>query len=365
MSMGYHIFGICSALIGASSFNLPRDSPYIIHRNKTSISYKWEWIPPNIEISKEMSASQGNQSEKLEALERTDGQIEKLAQDHISFYLYTKKNPLNPQVLTINSLQSLRNSYFEGGKSTVFITHGWINNANVASCTAVRDAYLAGSETVNVIVVDWSSFSVSLYHWSVEKVETVGTQIARMIDYLRVNANLRLSMTTLVGHSLGAHVMGVAGRKANGVINQIFGLDPARPMFEDSNNKIRLSSNAARNVQVIHTNGNQCGLLEPLGHADFYPNGGTSQPGCAVFDLLSNGACSHGRAFYYFAESLNSRVGFKSVRCRRGENVYEGQCRGKVGIMGGRSNLIPYVGLFYLKTGDVSPYAYKLRFKKQ
>ncbi|XP_043284724.1 pancreatic triacylglycerol lipase-like [Venturia canescens] len=343
---------------------MSKKSPPYTDINDHSNSHTEEEVLPDNEIAREISASQESQPEKAETLEYTDGQIENGDEDHVLFYLYTKKNPLNPQMLAINSLQCLRNSNFEGGKSTVFITHGWMRSGNGVSCMTIRNAYLAGSEAVNVIVVDWSSFSVSLYHWSVEKVEMVGTQIARMIDYLRVNANLKLSMTTLVGHSLGAHVMGVAGRKANGVINQIFGLDPARPWFKDPNNTIRLSSDAARNVQVIHTNGNQWGLMEPLGHADFYPNGGRRQPGCAAADFFSHGACSHRRAFLLFAESLNSPVGFKGVRCGPDENSLKGECRGNVGIMGGRSNWIHKNGLFYLKTGKTPPYAYTLQIPR-
>lgn len=38
-------------------------------------------------------------------------------------------------------------------------------------------------------------------------------------------------------------------------------------------------------VQVIHTNAGYLGMQEAIGTADFYPNGGTSQPGC-IFDWI-------------------------------------------------------------------------------
>lgn len=44
-------------------------------------------------------------------------------------------------------------------------------------------AYLSSTEEVNVIAVDWSPFSISLYPWAVEKMETVGKKTARMIDF--------------------------------------------------------------------------------------------------------------------------------------------------------------------------------------
>lgn len=74
-----------------------------------------------------------------------------------------------------------------------------------------------------MIIVDWSALSVAPYHWSVRRVEMIGKEIARMIESLRIHAKLDLRTTTLVGHSLGAHIMGVAGRESKGAVNQIFG----------------------------------------------------------------------------------------------------------------------------------------------
>ena len=44
---------------------------------------------------------------------------------------------------------------------------------------------------------------------------------------------------------------------------------------------IGLNPSCADLVDVIHTNGLAgLGLFKPCGHIDFYPNGGTNQPGC-------------------------------------------------------------------------------------
>lgn len=37
-------------------------------------------------------------------------------------------------------------------------------------------------------------------------------------------------------------------------------------------------------VDIIHTNGNSLGLFKPLGHIDFYPNGGVAQLNCKKVD---------------------------------------------------------------------------------
>lgn len=60
------------------------------------------------------------------------------------------------------------------------------------------------------------------------------------------------------------------------------GLDPAGPGFEFAKlRKKGLKKTDAVFVDVIHTAAGSAGCVNALGHADFYPNGGSSpQPGC-------------------------------------------------------------------------------------
>lgn len=86
-------------------------------------------------------------------------------------------------------------------------------------------------------------------------------------------------------------------------------------------------------VDVIHTD-NVLGYSSPLGHKDFYPNGGSTQLGCMtlirkravqksskdwypiVHAILSSQlGCSHERSIHYYAESVNSNCRFKSSLC--------------------------------------------------
>ena len=63
------------------------------------------------------------------------------------------------------------------------------------------------------------------------------------------------------------------------------GLDPAKPFLTLENIDNRLDTTDADFVDVIHTDsgnltGLELGFFAPIGHIDFYPNGGTDQPGC-------------------------------------------------------------------------------------
>lgn len=105
--------------------------------------------------------------------------------------------------------------------------------------------------------------------------------MAKFIDYLVDQHGMQLDSVLVVGHSLGAHVAGIAGHKMTaGRLPIIIGLDPAYPLFVQENTAARLSVRDADYVQVIHTNGNKLGMQYPIGDADFYPNWGLIQPGC-------------------------------------------------------------------------------------
>ena len=62
-------------------------------------------------------------------------------------------------------------------------------------------------------------------------------------------------------------------------------MDPAGPLFENYDPRVRLDPGDADLVDVIHSNGEKIymgglGAWDPMGDIDFYPNGGRMQKGC-------------------------------------------------------------------------------------
>ena len=144
----------------------------------------------------------------------------------------------------------------------------------------------------------------------------------------------------LIGFSLGAHVAGFTGQEVQN-ISRITGLDPASPLFEGYPARVRLDPSDAQFVDVIHSNGDGfmrggLGSYTPMGHVDFYPNGGRVQAGCsslllgALTDILSgkwNSLCNHRRAFKFFIDSVRSRsCSFPAFSCESFENFLKGNC---------------------------------------
>lgn len=107
---------------------------------------------------------------------------------------------------------------------------------------------------------------------------------------------------------------------------------------------------------VIHTCAGLLGHNKPLGNADFFPNGGhANQPGC---DMPSDfiGACSHGRAYVYFAESIETKTGFMAYECDSWEHYRSKDCNADP-IQMGDSTPHTANGSYYLETTSGPTYS--------
>lgn len=87
-------------------------------------------------------------------------------------------------------------------------------------------------------------------------------------------------------------------------------------------------------VEVLHTTAGRQGYDRPLGHIDFYANGGVQQTGCGT-----NVVCSQDYAYVFFAESLTSEPNgpsFAGTACEDYEEAFSHQCDGdKDAVFGG------------------------------
>jgi len=109
-------------------------------------------------------------------------------------------------------------------------------------------------------------------------------------------------------------------------------------------------------VEIIHTAGSSLGYFEPIGHADFYPNGGSSQPGCGI-DMT--GSCAHSRAYTFFSESLQENNRFVANRCQSYDEAKNSRCTvlSTGHLMGGEPPNNDLRGYFHLRTNSGSPFA--------
>merc|ERR1712232_1132866 len=132
------------------------------------------------------------------------------------------------------------------------------------------------------------------YHQAVGNTRIIGAELTRMVTQLQEkHGDLNLKDIHCIGFGTGAHICGYLGRnlgKMNQSIARITGLDPSAVYFEKRDINRRLDPTDADFVDVIHTDTTillgikSLGTPDPMGHLDFYPNGGYHQPGCLTLD---------------------------------------------------------------------------------
>ncbi|KAJ8409918.1 hypothetical protein AAFF_G00209590 [Aldrovandia affinis] len=194
----------------------------------------------------------------------------------------------------------------------------------------------------------------------VQNYKEVAIQISILVNKLVSNGS-RLDSFHFIGISLGAHVSGFVGTLFDGKIGRITGLDPAGPMFKRADIYDRLDPTDALFVEAIHTDSDYFGISIPVGHIDFFLNGGMDQTGCArsrfasilaYFPVYGYVICDHMRAVHVYISALNSSCPLIGIPCSSYAHFLDGRCQDCQGIFGGTC---PRIGLLENSGITVSP----------
>ncbi|XP_051012714.1 hepatic triacylglycerol lipase isoform X2 [Acomys russatus] len=262
--------------------------------------------------------------------------------------------------LRLQRPETLQECGFNASQPLVMIIHGWSVDGLLETWIWKMAGALKSrqSQPVNVGLVEWISLAYQHYAVAVRNTRVVGQKVAALLLWLEESVKFSRSKVHLIGYSLGAHVSGFAGSAMGGKrrIGRITGLDPAGPMFEGAPPNHRLSPDDASFVDTIHTftrehMGLSVGIKQPVAHYDFYPNGGTFQPGCHFLELYRHIAehglnaipqtikCAHERSVHLFIDSLRhgdlQSIGFQ---CSDMDSFSQGLClnckKGRCNTMG-------------------------------
>lgn len=203
-------------------------------------------------------------------------------------------------------------------RKTVFIVHGWLDGESSA-VRSIERSLLSKDKNVQTVFVDWSVNSIAEYSPAVSSIPSVGRAIAAFANNQGLNVR---TLVHCIGHSLGAHVCGFAGKYLQSDFNEkmarISALDAAGPSFNLNAPRDRVAKTDATFVDAIHTDKTN-GVIYPIGHHDFYPNGGNNQPDCNPYgNATYDEACNHERVIYLYEASV-------SAGCQYSSAVYCGQ----------------------------------------
>ncbi|KAK4309049.1 hypothetical protein Pmani_019308 [Petrolisthes manimaculis] len=267
-------------------------------------------------------------------------------QINVMFHVRSRQDPSGVLVRGTELSQVLTSTSFKPDRPTKIIIHGFLNGRDMPWLEVIGDEYLKVQD-VNVVYVDWTDGSLAIYSQAVANTRVAGLEVAHFINWLQENTGLSPSTVHIIGHSLGSHVAGYAGERVIG-LGRISGLDPAEPFFQFMPPAVRLDPSDANFVDVIHTDAGQFslsggyGLLQPVGHVDFYPNGGKQQTGCEqsptppLFALLSDSnilrgvedslGCNHMRAVTLFRDSITSTCPYLAFKCPSYSDFLKGAC---------------------------------------
>lgn len=298
------------------------------------------------------------------------------------YFLYTRDHPSQPHELKIDQFETIEDAPLQRNSNLYFIIHGFLDNGDKTWVLRTMKELLE-RENCNVVIVNWIAGAGPPYTQAVANTRLVGAMTARLAAQLINVGKMLPTKMHAIGHSLGAHTAGYVGytlrTRYNHVLGRIIGLDPAEPHFSNTSPMVRLDPTDATFVTAIHTDCNPfisggLGITQPVGHIDFYPNGGRNQPGCNEGVLssitLERGSffrgikrflgCNHIRSYEYFIESINTHCPFLAVPCSSWDKFQEGVCFDCVDQYCPRFGLDAQPGNYhasvYLMTGSDKPF---------
>ncbi|XP_047508858.1 lipase member H-like isoform X3 [Pieris napi] len=283
-----------------------------------------------------------------------------------SLWVYKSKDTYMSIPLT--SPLGLLNTSFNVSFDSVFYAFGFNGSPDGDTTKSFTHAYMELKENidVNYVLLNWEKEASSKDAGPIIQYPTIAIKNVKIIGEQLGDALLELSKhgldldkVHLIGHSLGAHLIGATGKqlkKKKKIVGRITGLDPAGPLYNKPTLLKGLNKNDAVFVVAIHTNPQLYGTSNNVGHIDIWPNCDLKlQPGCPnkFLDL-----CSHNRAPNFYCEAINSPKAFPSVQAdscsdwktKKGSNnthpiIYMGENIDR------KSR-----GYFYMRTNKLSPF---------
>ncbi|XP_015792950.1 pancreatic lipase-related protein 2 [Tetranychus urticae] len=288
------------------------------------------------------------------------------------FLLY-KSPEENPIQLSYEDEEAL--SSVPTSSKLAFIIHGYTESGSESDYIEMMQRLLRFTDIDSVIIVDYRvAVRIGNFLRAIANTELVGRQVALLIEKLRIHRSINPKNIHLIGYSLGAKVSHFAcswGNKLFGnKIGRVTGLDPGDHLG-DTDTETTLNENDADFIDVIHSSGfdenspisslraGRFGIPEPMGHVDFYPNGGYKQPWCTK---ATNFLCDHVAARQFFIASI-VECNFNTVQCKQ-FNIWETHNPCKVidtspkssSIMGYYSKERPGRGIQFIKTAETFPF---------
>ncbi|XP_077472898.1 phospholipase A1 member A [Stigmatopora argus] len=249
---------------------------------------------------------------------------QQFTQPRVRYLLMTRERPG-----CALAFQKTPGSTFNVTRPTKIIVHGYRALGSKPGWVLDLAQALVEAEDINVLMADWVYRASFAYNLVVDGYKEVALHISSLVSKLQ-KEGCKLESFHFIGVSMGAHVAGFVGTLFEGKIGRITALDPAGPMFKGRDTFDRLDPSDAQFVDAIHTDSDYFGISIPVGHVDFFLNGGNDQTGCSrskFSSLYGYVICDHMRALHVYMSALNSSCPLIGVPCDSYQNFLQGRCR--------------------------------------
>ena len=197
---------------------------------------------------------------------------------------------------------------FDVNQPTYAVTHGWCSGgARDGDFQDLLAAIKNHIPDANIIFVDWTTYSNHINYAFVKK-NTL--KVGDLIGHFLVDLGADSSMITLIGHSMGAHVLGNTGanytEETGNLINTIIALEPAGPLFRNISKCQRLDDGDAEHVIAFHSTAT-FGYGDMIGNVDIFLNdwSNSRQPGSNGITTLKS---SHTYPIFVLSDLLEGKT---------------------------------------------------------
>ncbi|KAL4710340.1 hypothetical protein ACJJTC_011156 [Scirpophaga incertulas] len=246
-------------------------------------------------------------------------------------------------------------------KTVQVLISGYLDSTSSILVRSMATQYL--NEGSNLLLVEIFPVLVRAYPLAARLTKPFGMVVGEFIASL-TEFGLTADRLQLMGASLGAHISHYAAVRFYELTGtkpaRLTGLDPAGPCFRHLPEETRINANGARKVDIVHTNIDGFGIADPVGHVDFYLNGGEYQQSIkqgVVFPCLE--LCSHIRSALYLMYSYINPDKFIGIKCDSVRQARTGNCYESANLT---TNLLGPLtdftkpGIYYLPTNEKAPY---------
>ncbi|XP_072947741.1 lipase member H-like isoform X3 [Epargyreus clarus] len=288
--------------------------------------------------------------------------ITKKSLKYLSFYVQSRGNMFTARrrKYTYYQMNELaKDPDIDFSKKTMLYVGGFLDSPNFPLAINLGAVY--SDLGYNIMLLDTNMFTTVDYPIASRFMRPVGKHAATMLAEL-TNLGLDPKKLEIVGLSLGGQTASFIAknyRLLTGVnIARLTGLDPAGPCFRNLGPEDRIDESDADFVDIVDTNIDAYGMAAPVGHVNFYVNGGEYQPG-DIYWLYCTVMCSHIRSYTLWLAALQHPKSFIAMQCDSVQQARDRNCYDRkpqvTNVLGLNTDQTKR-GIFYLATDHSYPF---------